>query len=420
MDRCLDMLHLYTAPRFLQQKPATPLKPSNPLQLLPVFEGRKKKKETIAVVAGSYDPPTNGHLWLVDEARKVFDKVLVVMAVNPDKRPTFNDTARAEMFQEIIQDRPGVSFHTIQRQFLVDFAKQHKATALIRGVRNATDLEQETALSEFNRALAPNIPTMVMIPPKDLQKLSSSFVRGMVGYVGWRDLVRPLVPPVVMTQLTKLYLTQRWDKLAQKLGLDPVLAKAELTRLTEAYGEKSRYYHTMDHIIECLEQLDKYLDEGTNKAPKMPEVLELSLWFHDVVDERGNPQGVEQSAEKALAFYQTACKSSNPEVVDQLKANVMITKHFAPKSEVINLDTQLMHDIDLSILGQASKRYKRYQEQILKEYGPLYGAEYASGRAKVMQQFLDRPQIYLTDWFKGQYERSARRNIAKEIAVLKR
>jgi pantetheine-phosphate adenylyltransferase len=408
-----------SASRFVSQRAFQTFHTLQTLQLLPLFEGRKKKAEKIAVVAGSYDPPTYGHLWLVDEARKLFDKVLVVMAVNPDKKPTFNDGEREAMFQDIIKDRPGVSFHTIRRQFLVDFAKQHKANALIRGVRNATDLEYETTLSEVNRELAPNIQTLVMIPPKELQKLSSSFVRGMVGYVGWRDLVRPLVPPVVMTQLTKLYLTQRWEKLAQKLSLDPALAKAELTRLTEAYGEKSRYYHTMDHIIECLEQLDKYQDEGTNPTPKMPEVLELSLWFHDVVDERGNPQGVEQSAEKALAFYQTACKTPNPEVVNQLKANIMITKHFAPKPESMNLDTQLMHDIDLSILGQASKRYKRYQEQILKEYGPLYGAEYAAGRAKVMQQFLDRPQIYLTDWFKGQYEKPARRNIAKEIAVLK-
>lgn len=394
-----------------------PFRPHLNGQLLQ-FEG--KKKERVAVYAGTFDPLTNGHLWVIQQARKLADKVHVVMAVNADKRPTFSEDERGAMFADIVKDMPGVEFHTISNQFLVDFAKSVKANMLIRGVRNAVDLEYEQTLCDVNRQEAPNIQTVILIPPKNLQHISSSFVRGLLPFINWRKIATPLVPPIVMQNLKALTLKNRWNRLSTQLGLDPKLTAPMIRDLLAAYTEKTRFYHNMDHLLDCFEVLDTYLNDKDAPVPINKDLLELSLWFHDIVDERGNPQGVDQSADRAVAFLGSASKTVTPAQLDQVRQNIMATKHFAPQIGAPNLDTQLMTDIDLAILGQSAKAYKTYRQQIRQEYQPLYGVQYAPGRAKVMGKFLkpERANIYQTDWFRQKYQAKAEKNIQGEITAL--
>ncbi|MBY0404383.1 MAG: adenylyltransferase/cytidyltransferase family protein, partial [Cyanobacteria bacterium] len=122
--------------------------PLNQPALNLLFEAARKKKKTAqtaqkksvpqksAIVAASWDPPTLGHVWLVKKAAQFFDKVWVVLAANPDKTSSFTQDDRLEMIHGSLSDVPNTEVVTLQNEFLVEFAKKKKASALVRGIRN--------------------------------------------------------------------------------------------------------------------------------------------------------------------------------------------------------------------------------------------------------------------------------------------
>ena len=151
-----------------------------------------------AVYAGSFDPPTNGHLWMIQQGAVLFDELVVALAVNPDKPSFFSREERLAVLREMLADLPGnVRVEAVSQGFLVDFAKEVGANYLLRGMRNTIDFEYEKPMARMNARMEPDIQSVFLMPPSELEEVSSSYVRGFVGVSGWERWVKACVPPCV-------------------------------------------------------------------------------------------------------------------------------------------------------------------------------------------------------------------------------
>lgn len=151
-----------------------------------------------AIYAGSFDPPTNGHLWMMHRGAQLFDELIVVLAVNPEKRGFLPMEQRKDLLEKMVVDLPGkVRVEIVPQGFLVDFASQVGAEYLLRGVRNTIDFEYEKAMARMNARMQPEIQTVFLMPPSELEEISSSMVRGFVGLPGWERWVQACVPNCV-------------------------------------------------------------------------------------------------------------------------------------------------------------------------------------------------------------------------------
>ncbi len=94
-----------------------------------------------AVYAGSFDPPTLGHLWMIQEAQSLFDELIVAIGTNPEKRSTYSIEERRAMLDAITHSFPNVRISVFENRFLVDYAREAKANFIVRGIRSAADYE---------------------------------------------------------------------------------------------------------------------------------------------------------------------------------------------------------------------------------------------------------------------------------------
>lgn len=153
--------------------------------------------QEVAVYAGSFDPPTNGHVWMIENASAMFDRVIVAVARNPEKSYTFDLGLREKWLKEVSERFANVEVATLQNEFLAHYARNRGARFIVRGIRNEDDYQYERAMRYVNADLAPGLTTVFLMPPRELCEVSSSFVKGMVGPSGWEPVVKGYVPGVV-------------------------------------------------------------------------------------------------------------------------------------------------------------------------------------------------------------------------------
>ena len=132
----------------------------------------------IAVYPGSFDPITNGHLDILHRACRVFDKVIVVVAQNPNKKSNFSALERVEMIKEATGDLKNVEVYS-DRGLTVKFAKEHGATHLIRGLRAVSDFEYEFQLASANEFVDSSIDMVFFMARGDKTFISSSAIMEM-------------------------------------------------------------------------------------------------------------------------------------------------------------------------------------------------------------------------------------------------
>ena len=156
-------------------------------------------KPLIAIYPGTFDPITKGHSDLVERALHLFDKVIVAVAENTAKEPVFSLEERISMAKVALEQYQGVEVLTVPG-LLVEFAKQHNAKAILRGLRAVSDFEYEFQLAGMNRKLAPEIETLFLTPAEKYAYISSSLVREIAALGG--D-VSPFVHKNVMAELVK-------------------------------------------------------------------------------------------------------------------------------------------------------------------------------------------------------------------------
>ncbi len=155
----------------------------------------------VAVYPGTFDPVTNGHLDVIYRALALCDKLIVGVAIRCEKNPMFSAKERAEILRDILKDEPRVDVETFDG-LLTDFAKKHKATFLIRGLRAVSDFDYELQMALTNRKLAPDTDTVFLMTAENYIFISSSLVKEIARLGG--D-VSELVPHAVEEALRKRF-----------------------------------------------------------------------------------------------------------------------------------------------------------------------------------------------------------------------
>ncbi len=178
--------------------------------------------EGIAIYPGSFDPPTNGHLDLIQRGSKIFEELVVAILRNSEKSPMFSVAERLEMLRALTADLKNVRIDTFNG-LMVEYAKSIDAVCILRGIRAISDYEYELQMALMNRKLEPTLETVFMMPADKYSYVSSRLVREVAQAGG---PVKGLVPEVVE------------QKLREKL--DPAYKFDDASSVEAPDGDKNR------------------------------------------------------------------------------------------------------------------------------------------------------------------------------------
>ena len=155
--------------------------------------------ERIAIYPGSFDPPTYGHLDIIERASRLCDELIIGVLKNSAKTPLFSVDERVNMLKVITSDIKNVRVMSFQG-LTVDFARQNKASIIVRGLRALTDFDYELQLSQINKTLCEDIETIFLSTNLKYSFLSSSTVKEVASY---RADISGLVPPYIQDLVEK-------------------------------------------------------------------------------------------------------------------------------------------------------------------------------------------------------------------------
>jgi len=171
------------------------------------------KKQVIAIYPGSFDPPTNGHLDLIERGAKIFDVLIVALLRNSEKQPLFSIEERLSMLRDTTKRWSNVRVDSFEG-LLVDYAVRSGAKVVLRGIRAISDYEYELQMALMNRKLDARLETIFMMPAETYSYLSSRLVREISSLGG---SISALVPEVVERELmNKLRASPRKARTRQK------------------------------------------------------------------------------------------------------------------------------------------------------------------------------------------------------------
>ena len=149
------------------------------------------------IYPGTFDPITNGHIDLIGRAARLFDEVVVGVANSPSKRPLFDLAERVQLARQVTAHLPNVKVVGFSG-LLVDFAKEHQANVLIRGLRAVSDFEYEFQLANMNRRLMPTLESVFLTPAEENSFISSTLVKEVALHGGdIHQFVDPLVAQAI-------------------------------------------------------------------------------------------------------------------------------------------------------------------------------------------------------------------------------
>jgi predicted metal-dependent HD superfamily phosphohydrolase len=199
----------------------------------------------------------------------------------------------------------------------------------------------------------------------------------------------------------------RFRRLCRDLGA-AADATALFSTLSRAWREPHRVYHTLDHLADCLTELDRVAVPVDSLAE-----VEAALWFHDAIYDTRRRDNEARSA--AWAVEALGALGIAEQKTARIAEHVLATKHEGlPRSR----DAELVVDVDLSILGRAPDEFDAYEMRVRAEYGWVPEDEFRAGRAKILGALLARPILYRTAAFRERYERQARANLRRSLASL--
>ena len=394
-----------------------------------------------AIFAGSFDPLTTGHLWMIREATKLFDVVHVLVAVNPGKKTMFSPSERQAIILGAVK-REGlihVNVDVSASEFVAQVATRKGVDYLIRGLRSTADFDLEDLLRQTNKELFDGPQTVFLIPPKGLSSVISSFVKALVGSVGWVYAVSEFLPEESDHAMLSSFLLERWTRLMREISVNVPCRPATFFKdvgeyfkkhLEPSYRATGRAYHAMSHIAHCLSELDALtfncpanLESDTQGCHQ----LELAIFFHDLVY-RGGPLPVldgegdeEASARYAMDFLKETVKAST-EFLHPVERAILGTRYALVEGVGQDWLLSAMRDIDLSILGRPRREYSRYLRAIRDEYQDVPYPMYATARGRILKEFLAKAEnnrLFSLDWFVSRgYNQQAVHNLQMEIDIL--
>ena len=158
-----------------------------------------ERKKIIAIYPGSFDPITLGHLDVLQRAASLFDKVILAVAINSEKKPMFSNKTRIKMIKEVTKDFDNIEVDSFSH-LLVDYAKKKNVSVIVRGIRALSDYEYEFNMALMNRSLDESITTTFLVAHQKYTHLSSSLVREVASLGG---NVSNFVPQFVIDELNR-------------------------------------------------------------------------------------------------------------------------------------------------------------------------------------------------------------------------
>jgi predicted metal-dependent HD superfamily phosphohydrolase len=219
-------------------------------------------------------------------------------------------------------------------------------------------------------------------------------------------------------KMLEQYWHQAWSSISAQpkaLALDCASAHLDITpppelfaQLINSYSEPHRFYHTLQHLGECL----NLLDTVAHLAEHLAEI-QIALWFHDAVYNTHAQDNEMQNANWAQRSLINAGVDGS--VALRVYDLVLATNHDVIP---VGTDAQLLVDVDLAILGADELRFAEYERQVRQEYHWVPEAAFQEGRSRILQSFLDRSTIYSNPWFSDRLEAQARRNLRRSIELL--
>jgi len=198
----------------------------------------------------------------------------------------------------------------------------------------------------------------------------------------------------------------RWVALWRELGRPA--DRAVFEELLARYAEPHRAYHTLEHVRDCLSEL-----EDARHLSQRPAELELAVWFHDAVYDPRRYDNEERSAQRA--YRRAIDQGLDEDAAARVRDLILATRHDAAP---VDTESALLVDVDLSILGRPAVEFDRYEAQIRREYAWAPEPVFCKKRAEILRAFLERSSIYWTDHFRGRYEQRARLNLRRSLASL--
>lgn len=345
-----------------------------------------------AIYAGSFDPITAGHLWMISQGSQLFDKLIVAVSTNAEKKCMFDLQTRISLIKEsIIEDNdgeiPNVEVVSVANDFIVTFARERGAEYLLRGIRSNLDFEYESQISRINRDIANGayIQSVFLMPKVEVGHVSSSMVKGLVGFNDWERAVKQYVPRAVAAELYQKFSGKAHYRLAptfKKYGIDMTYSQ-----VSQIYEAEDRPYHNILHIQECMEQFSR-----VRAYMEKPDLVELALYFHDAVYTPGKDDNEEKSAQ---LFLDKVKGSLMPDSEKELVAKLIrSTNWLQNKDALVNTDLHILHDIDFSIFASEWVRFLEYDNQIEAEYAHVPKPVFMKHRRDFLSQLLTAGVFY--------------------------
>ncbi|MBF0522556.1 MAG: pantetheine-phosphate adenylyltransferase [Candidatus Omnitrophica bacterium] len=205
-------------------------------------------------------------------------------------------------------------------------------------------------------------------------------------------------------------LRPEWNKIMQRLGVEPRKSTALFQQVIEKYFEKHRHYHTVMHVADILRILDSVRNSVSIKDV---DSLELAIFFHDVIYNAKHEQDEDEST--AFAEQKLGELGIDHKVIERVKYLIQLTK--THQVDPTDSDAILFTDLDLTILGQSPEAFDQYDQGILEEYPGVPVELYREVRKKVLKRFDDK-QIFRNDVIRVRYETQAHENLKRAIKRL--
>ena len=212
----------------------------------------------------------------------------------------------------------------------------------------------------------------------------------------------------ILHEYSEVNMRERFFELWNKL--DARNPDKEYTLLQNLYSDGKRYYHNMLHVHKVLTEFDyvKHLAEN-------PMALELAIFYHDAIYD---PMQNDNEEESARLLARSGVRSAiDIKIIDKAYLLVMATKHESPP---LTIDEKIITDCDISSLGKSDREFDEQNYDVWQEYSFLPKDIFFQRRKQLLQQFLDKPSIYQTDFFRKKYEVQAQKNIRRAIVNLER
>ncbi|HEX7641748.1 MAG TPA: pantetheine-phosphate adenylyltransferase [Burkholderiaceae bacterium] len=379
--------------------------------------------------SGTLDPITNGHMWVIGEARALAEEVTIFLSENTLKKPQFPAEERKRIIELSAAERgwTNVKVVVVRSDYTARVAKKAGIDYLIRGIRTTSDFDYENLIQQTNVDVLHGAKTIFVMPPRDLGSVSSSFVRSLQGPVGWHWTMKKFVPAPAYRAWILDWLRKEWNLLwgCDEFGNGggrslPPMAELWFARLTgpTSYGGSDRHYHNLDHLVHGLTEIKAWAAR-TGADIEDADTLRKAYWFHDAVygeQVKGREGAISDEEASAQLWLESRLDSETRGVTDLIRA----TDHFQA-NQIANRLKDVMLGVDLAILGQDEEIYDAYAAAIRLEYAHVPEDEYRTKRRGALEHLCNKAEagsLYADPYFAERYGEDALANMRREISAL--